>query len=59
MPWSNGYGIGLQRQGSGIQVPPADSFSRQILYWIKKEEEEAEKPNALPYLTTRREREQG
>ena len=55
---SNGYGIRLQRQGSEVQVPPADSFSWQI---FEKEEEEAEKQNALANLTTRREgeREQG
>ena len=29
--WSNGYGIGLRRQGSGVEVPPANSFSWQIL----------------------------
>ena len=52
----NGYGIGLCYQGSGVQVPPADSFSRRI---FKTEEEEAEKQNALANLTTRREREQG
>ena len=44
------------QQGSGIQVPPADSFSRQI---FNTEEKEAEKQNALANLTTRREREQG
>ena len=50
---SNGYDIGLQRQGCGVQVPPVDSFSRP------KEEEEAEKQNASANLTTRREREHG
>ena len=40
--WSNGYSIGLRRQGSMVQVPPADSLSRQI---FKKEEKEAEKHN--------------
>ena len=53
---SNGYGIGLQRQWSRIQIPPADSFFQQI---FKTEEEEAKKQNASENLTTRREREQG
>ena len=54
--WSNGYGIELRQQGSGVHVPPKDSFSLQIFF---KEEEEAEKQNALANLTTRREKEQG
>ena len=54
--WSNDYGIGLRCQGCRVQVPPSDSFSRQI---FKTEEKEAEKQNALVNLTTRRKREQG
>ena len=52
---SNGYGIGLQRQAWGVQVPPADSFSWQI---FETEEEEAEKRNALANFTTGGKREQ-
>ena len=50
---SNGYGIQLGRQGSGVQIPPPDSFSWRI---FEKEEEEAEKQKALANLITRRER---
>ena len=46
-------------KGLGFKSHPRILFLCKFLYWIKKEEEAAEKPNALPNLTTRREREQG